>query len=613
MSHRLPTGLVLGLTLAGLATGGALALAGRGDAADASWAATAAIALVPLTWSVGRSLARRDVGVDLIALLAIAAALALGEYLAAAVVALMMSGGTTLERLAARRSQRELTALLSRAPHTTRLRRGGALVEVPVEAVVVGDVVLVRPGEVVPVDGVVERAVAVVDEAALTGESLPVTLAPGAPIRSGGTNAGGTFDVRATRPAAESSYAAIVRLVRDAASQRAPFVRLADRYAAIFLPATLLIAGAAWAASGDPVRALAVLVVATPCPLILAAPIALVCGVSRAARRGVIVKGAGVIEGLGRARGILLDKTGTLTVGAPAVDRIVALNGRPAAEVLRLAASLEQVSAHVLAQALVREARREALDLALPDDVVERPGEGVMGRVEGRRVVAGTAAWLRKQGCEPPDDQQARLAAADGRAAILVGIDGEAAAVFVMADHVRADASGLVARLRRAGVTEVALATGDDEAVAAEVARRVGVEEVHWGLTPEDKLALVSAMRERSGGGVVMVGDGVNDAPALAMADVGIAMGSTAATASSEAADAVIAVDRVDRVAEAIEIGRRSVHIAVQSVLVGMALSGVAMILAAIGLIPPLGGALLQEGIDVAVIANALRALHDGR
>ena len=612
MSRRLPTGLVLGLTLAGLAAGGVLALAGA-PGADAVWAATAALALVPLTWSVGRSLARRDVGVDLIALLAIAAALALGEYLAAAVVALMMSGGSTLERLAARRSQRELTALLSRAPRTTRLRRADTLVEVPVDEVAVGDVVLIRPGEVVPVDGIVERAIAVVDESALTGESLPVTLAPGAPIRSGGTNAGGTFDVRASRPAAESAYAAIVRLVRDAASQRAPFVRLADRYAAIFLPVTLVIAGAAWAASGDPVRALAVLVVATPCPLILAAPIALVSGVSRAARRGVIVKGAGVIEGLGRARGVLLDKTGTLTVGTPAVERIVALNGYPEREILRLAASLEQVSAHVLAQALVREARREALDLPLPDDVVERPGEGVMGRVEGRRVVAGTAAWLREQGCEPPDGEHARLAAADGRAAILVGVDGRAAAVFVMADRVRADASGLVARLRRAGVADVALATGDDEAVAAEVARRVGVEEVHWGLTPEDKLELVSAMRERSGGGVVMVGDGINDAPALAMADVGIAMGSTAATASSEAADAVIAVDRVDRVAEAIEIGRRSVHIARQSVLIGMGLSGAAMILAAFGLIPPLQGALLQEAIDVAVILNALRALHGGR
>jgi P-type E1-E2 ATPase len=244
---------------------------------------------------------------------------------------------------------------------------------------------------------------------------------------------------------------------------------------------------------------------------------------------------------------------------------------------------------------------------------VERPGEGVVGRVAGRRVVAGSAGWLREQGCEPPRDEHAALAAADGRAAILVGIDGRAAGVFVMADRVHADAAGLVARLRRAGIAEVALATGDDHAVAAEVARRVGVEEVHSGLSPEDKLALVREMRERSGGGVVMVGDGINDAPALAMADVGIAMGTTAATASSEAADAVIAVDRVDRVAEAIEIGRRSVRIARQSVLVGMALSGVAMILAAIGLIPPIGGALLQEGIDVAVIANALRALHDGR
>jgi heavy metal translocating P-type ATPase len=558
--------------------------------------------------SVARTLARKDVGVDLIALLAIAAALALGEYLAAAVVALMLSGGNALEERAARRSQRELTALVSRAPRTARLVRDGALVEVAADVVAAGDLVLVRHGEVVPVDGVVEEGVASVDESALTGEPLPVTLAPGAPVRSGVANAGSAFAVRASHPAAESTYAAIVRLVREAGAQRAPFVRLADRYAAIFLPITLALAAAGWAASGDPVRALAVLVVATPCPLILAAPIALVGGVSCAARRGVIVKGAPVIEGLAGARGVLLDKTGTLTIGTPSVEAVEVRDGRPEDEILRLAAALEQASTHVLAQAVVLEARRRALELPLPEDVVEGPGQGIAGTVAGRRVVAGTPAWLREQGCAPPAGSPAETREAAGRAAILVAVDGRVAGAVVMADRVRADAPALVGRLRRAGVTEIALATGDDPAAAAEVARRVGVEEVHAGLAPEDKLALVRTMRERCRGGVVMVGDGINDAPALAIADVGIAMGTTAETASSQAADAVIAVDRVDRVADAVEIGHRSFRIARQSVVIGMCLSGVAMILAAMGFIPPVGGALLQEGIDVATIANALRA-----
>jgi heavy metal translocating P-type ATPase len=436
-----------------------------------------------------------------------------------------------------------------------------------------------------------------------------VSFTHGAPVRSGTTNAGAAMDVRATRPASESAYEAIVRLVREADAQRAPFVRMADRYAAFFLPATLALAAIAWVAGGDPVRALAVLVVATPCPLILAAPVALVSGVSRAARAGVIVKGAGVIEALGGAHTVLLDKTGTLTIGTPAVDRVVAFGDRSEDELLRLAGSLEQLSVHVLADALVREARRRELPLSFPTAVTEEPGHGIEGLVGGLRVAAGSPTWLRRRGWAPPDG--AYDVGGDGRALILVGVEGRVAGVIEMADHVRPDAGLLVERLRRAGIDEIAVATGDEQAVADEVASRVGVDRVYAHQSPVDKLALVRAMRDRSdGGAVVMVGDGINDAPALALADVGIAMGTSGATASSEAADAVIAVDRVDRVAAAVEIGRRSLHIARQSVLVGMGLSVAAMVLAAAGLIPPLAGALLQEGIDVAVILNALRALR---
>ncbi len=390
--------VLVGVILGALVAGGLIHVFAPGDAGDLVWAAAIAITLVPLTWSVGRSLMRGDVGVDAIALVAMAGALALGEYLAGAVVALMLSGGNALEAAAGRRARRELTALLERAPRIAHRWLDGSVQEVPVEALRVGDRVLVRAGEVVPVDGVVQGGQAVLDESTLTGEPLPVTRGPGTTVASGSSNAGDAFDMRAIRTAAESAYSGIVRLVREAERQRAPFVRLADRYAAVLLPVTLVVAGAAWALSGDPVRALAVLVVATPCPLILAAPIALISGVSRAARAGVIVKGGGTIEGLGRARTVLFDKTGTLTNGRPEIERVEALDGLQPHALLRLAASVDQLSAHVLAEALVHGAEARGIELPFPEDVVEDPGQGVEGRVEGHRVTVGSAAWLERRG-----------------------------------------------------------------------------------------------------------------------------------------------------------------------------------------------------------------------
>ncbi|HET6570802.1 MAG TPA: heavy metal translocating P-type ATPase [Solirubrobacterales bacterium] len=603
------------LTLALIAIGGALQLAGAPTAGDAVWAATVAVMLVPLTVSIVRTLAAGRVGVDAIALVAMAGALAVGEYLAGAVIALMLSGGNALEAGASRRARRELTALLERMPTVAHRRTAGAWEEVPVGELAVGDRVLVRAGEIVPVDGELGSAEAVVDESALSGEPLPVTHARGATLRSGSANAGAAFELRATRLAADSAYANIVRLVRAAETQRAPFIRLADRYAAFFLPLTVALAAIAWAASGDPVRAVAVLVVATPCPLILAAPIAIVSGVSRAARSGVIVKGGAAIERLGEARTVLLDKTGTLTLGEPAVREVVVLG--PAAfdeaEVLRLAASLDQLSAHVLAEALVHEAERRGLALAEPVEAVEEPGQGIEGSVEGRRVAVGSSSWLRSRGYEV---ERAAAIGDDGEAAglakVAVGADGRLVGVVVMADRLREDARGLAGELREAGVRRVAMVTGDRAGVAERIAAETGLDQVFAEQSPEQKLDVVRAMRGESElAPVVMVGDGVNDAPALALADVGIAMAGPGATISSETADAVITVDRIDRVAVAVTIGRRALGIARQSVVFGIGLSAVAMVVAAFGYIPPLAGALLQEGIDVAVILNALRALTD--
>ena len=412
--------LTAAVALVSVSVGGALRLGGADRAGNYVLAATTVMLLLPLTSSVVRALLRRDVGVDAIALVSMVGALLLGEFLAGAVIALMLAGGNALEEAANRRASRALTALVERAPRVALVRRGDGFVETDVESVAAGDVVLVRAGEVVAVDGVVESDEVVVDESALTGEPLPVTVTRGGQIRSGIANAGAAFELRALRPAAESAYAALVRLVKNAEGERAPFVRMADRYAALLLPATAAVAGAAWLASGDPVRALAVFVVATPCPLILAAPVALRSGLSRAAHIGVVVKSSAVIEALGRARTVLLDKTGTITLGHPVLDKVVPLNSLSPDEVLRLAASLDRLSAHPMADALVAGSQQRGIQLAPATEDHETFGRGIRGVVDGHQVIVGSPDWLRDQGinttaAEPQDS---------GIAVIAVGVEG---------------------------------------------------------------------------------------------------------------------------------------------------------------------------------------------
>ncbi len=599
------------LTLLGLLSGAGLWIAGLHDAAGMAFAAAVAVALVPLAISVGRDLLHRETGVDLIALLAMGGSLILGQYLAGAVVALMLSGGQALEQYAATRARRELSALLARVPRTVNLYTEGGLTAADVTAVRAGDRLLVKPGEVVPVDGLVEGEGAVLDESALTGESRPVEHLKGDRIASGVVNAGPPFDLRAQATAEQSTYAAIVRLVQSAQSAKAPFVRLADRYALWFLPLTLGVAAIAWAISGSAVRALAVLVVATPCPLILAAPVAIVAGISRAASRGVIVKGGGALETLGRARTLVFDKTGTLTTGEPRVAAVISFGPTTSDEVLRLAASLDQVSSHVFAGAIVAAARQRSLALALPTEVRERAGLGIQGVVAGRQVALGRARWLA--GDRPLPEPVAglrRRTEREGSSSVFVAVDGAVVGALMVEDSLRAETPRAIQVLRRGGIRRIVVLTGDREEVARPLARALGTDAVLWERTPQQKVAAV--LDECRAAVTVMVGDGINDAPALAAADVGIAMGARGATASSEAADAVVMVDRLDRVAEAIAIARRARAVALQSVLAGMALSGAGMVLATLGWLPPVAGAIFQEAIDVAVILNALRALGGG-
>ncbi len=596
-----------GLAAVGLGAGVIARLAGLGDWANVLWATVTVLVLCALLVEIVTSLRHGDVGLDIVAALSMTAALAFGELLAASIVALMYAGGQYLESFAERAARREMTALLSRAPHTAMRHRDGQLEEVALDTVVPEDRLLIRRGDVIPVDGTVAEGVAVLDQSALTGESLPVRFKPGNPVLSGSTNVGEAFDLLATRRAVESTYAGIVRLVEAAQRARAPMSRLADRYALLFLGLTVALAGAAWALTGDPIRAVAVLVVATPCPLILAVPVAIVSGLSRAAKLGILIKGGKAIETLARVRSLVIDKTGTLTMGQARIVSINAIGGMRPDELLRIAASLDQASKHVIAQTIVVEAHSKGLQLAVPSDVVETPGEGIAGLVEGRGVLVGGMKFVagKISAAEPlslPHDRP------PGALTVAVAVEGKFVGVLILADKLRAGTEALLRELRSMGIERIVLATGDRHDVAHFIAASLSFDLVRSELTPDQKILVV--LSERKNGPVMMIGDGVNDAPALAAADLGLAMGARGAAASAEAADVVLLVDELGRVLPAIKIARRSRYIALESVVAGIGLSTLAMIAASFGLLAPVEGALLQEVIDIAVIFNALRALR---
>ncbi|WP_435311883.1 heavy metal translocating P-type ATPase [Primorskyibacter sedentarius] len=596
---------LLALAVVGLVVGLALYFADRNAAADMAWTLGVLPVLAALVVEILRSLWRGEVGLDIVAALSMTAALTFGETLAAAVVAVMYSGGNFLESFAEGRARREMHALLSRVPRTATRHRDGGLEEVPLDDIQPGDLLLIRQGDVVPVDGTVASGTAFVDASALTGESLPAHLSVGAEAMSGSTNAGEPFDLTATRVARESTYAGIVRLVEEAQRSKAPMARLADRWSLGFLAVTVVIAFAAWRFTGDPIRAVAVLVVATPCPLILAVPVALVAGLSRAAHFGVLIKGAGPLETMARIRTLILDKTGTLTDGRPQIVSIDSYDGVSEGDLLRFAAALDQASKHPVAQAIVAAAKTRGLDLPVPSEVIERPGEGVEGMVENRKVLVGGNAFVAGKVAAVTGDEPDLDA---GSVLVAVAIDGKMVGHLVMADPLRDGTDAMLAGLRREGVQRILLATGDRIEVAERVTEGLGLDGLRAGLSPDQKVLLV--LSERKHGPVMMVGDGVNDAPALAAADVGVAMGARGAAASAEAADVVLLVDRVDELGPGIEIARRSRHIAMESVVVGIGLSVLGMIAAAFGYLTPVQGAVLQEVIDVAVILNALRSLR---
>jgi heavy metal translocating P-type ATPase len=603
---------LLPFVVVALVLGAIAAMAGAGDLADVVWTVAVGVVALDLVVVTIARLREGRVAVDVVALVALVVAIVMGEALAGMILALMVASGDALEQYAHRRAERSLSELLSLAPKVAHRVVDGRVVTVPVDEVVPGEELLVKPGEVVPVDGRVLEPV-VLDESVLTGEAQSVTRDLGEWARSGSVNAGGAFRMRASATADESSYAGIVRLVRSAGVGKAPFVRLADRYAILFVPAVFAIAGVAWAVSGDSERLLAVLVVATPCPLVLAAPVAIVSGIACAARHGVVVKDGAALEAMGQTRTVLFDKTGTLTAGRAHVVAVMTAPGREAADVLVMAASLEQASPHVLAAMLVREAGDRGLELREPTGVAEHPGSGVGGVVDGHEVWVGA---VRPSDVVDPPTWLAvaeRRARREGCGAMIVHVDAEPVGMILFTDELRTDSAAALRALRRAGVDRIVMVTGDRLAVAEPIGASLGIDQVFADRTPAEKLDIVRSEAATRPGVTVMVGDGVNDAPALAAADLGVAMGARGATASSEAADVVLIVDRLDRLAGGVVIAERARSIARESVLVGMGLSGIGMLLAAAGLLAPVGGAVAQEAIDVLAIGLALRALRAPR
>lgn len=584
--------------LAGLA----LQLDKQATAAHWLLGGVAIIEVVPLAWSMWQDVRAGTYGIDILAATAIITSVILGQYWAGMVVVVMLTGGEALEHYAGHRARRELDALLARAPQQAHVLRKGKTVDVAASELRAGDKIIVKAGEVVPVDAVILEGTASFDESSLTGESLPQSKQANGRLLSGSINLDGPVTARALASAEDSQYQQIIKLVRSAAAAQAPFVRLADRYSVPFTVMAYAIASAVWVISGHAIRFLEVIVVATPCPLLLAAPIALISGMARASRYGIIVKTGGALERLAEARAIAFDKTGTLTNGTLEVDTVTAFGSYQKDEVLALAASLEQNSNHVLAEAIVRAARSRKLKFVKAKHVQEIAGRGLSASLKGRPVVAGRFSLLNEHGVTLPKKFKQNDIK---QTAVYVAVNNELAGVITLKDELRPESKTTVGQLRELGLREVIMVTGDNRATAQAIAKQLGITHVHAETLPADKLHILDEVKERP---LVFVGDGVNDAPILTGADVGIALGARGSTAASESADMVIMLDDVSRVATALAIAKRTFAIARQSILIGIGLSLLLMVVFATGKFSPLAGAVIQEGVDVFVIFNALRA-----
>ncbi len=579
----------------------ALYLSGNTKLSEIAIISICLIGTIPEAVDIVHDILHRQFGVDIIALVAVLASLALHEYAAAGVILLMFTGGRALEEYAKSRAQKELSDLLKRKPKLAHIKHAGEFVDIAATKVRPGDNLLIKPGETVPVDALILQEHSSFDESAITGESLPQAKSPGQEVVSGSINQDSAVIVRALRTTGQSQYEQIIDLVKAAASSKSPLVRVADRYSVPFTIVTFGLAGLAWLASGNPVNALAVLVVATPCPLLIATPVAIVSGMSRAAHAGIIIKDGASLESLAMLKILAFDKTGTLTQNLPSIDKITT-NGVTEQQLLQLVASIETGSAHTLAKTIVNKAHSLKIKLLPVHEIHEEVGYGISAMVGKSRILVGKHEYLTHHGITLPNNKSI------AQTTVLVARGHTYIGSISFIDPIRSDSKTTLQRLKQLGIRQTLMLTGDKSEVAIKIAHQLGITDVHAGLLPEDKLKVVEKHR-REGQMIGMVGDGVNDAPVLAAADVGIALGAKGSTAASESADVVIMLNNFTRVAAAIAIAKRTLKIAKQSIFVGIGLSFLLMIFAAFGKIPPLYGALLQEVVDVAVILNALRAL----
>lgn len=576
----------------------------RPDMAQWIWLATLVTGGIPIVYETIKGIFRGEFASDIVAMLAIITAVIMREAFAGAVVVLMQSGGEALEAYGLRRASSSLEALLKRAPQFALKKIEGHLQKISVKEVQIGDTLIVRPGDLIPVDGTILMGTAEIDESALTGEPLAHSKSPGDPIFSGCIAVNGSFEMRADKISEESQYQKIVELVKKAQLEKAPIQRLADRYAIFFTPLTLFMSLLGFLITRDTTTILAVLVVATPCPLILATPLAILCGINKAAKEGIIVKGGAPIEQVGKTQVALFDKTGTITYGTPYLEEIIPLNHATAEELLYKCACIEQLSSHSIAKAVLE---KNTQNLILPSHFHESPGRGVEGDIEQDHFTIGSHSYLTElyghtcfKNCEETID---RIYARE-KLLIFVAKNSLCIGALVISDRIRPKIPSLIEKLHSLGVSQVIMLTGDSEKNGAVIAKQAGIQDFKAELLPGQKAEIIHSLNQKF---VTMVGDGINDAPALATATVGIAMGAHGSAISVEAADIVLLVDDVSKVADTIAIGQKTLHIAKQSILIGIGLSFILMIIAALGYIPPAIGALLQEVIDVAVILNALR------
>lgn len=601
--------LVPGLIALGLLIGGAFHGFHYEDWDHRIWFITLILGSLPLLYKTIKTILKGKFGVDLIAIVAIIASFWAGQYLAGVVILLMLSGGEALEAFAQARAKRELTQLLSNAPAIAHLKQDeNKLRDINVEDVKIGDILVIKPGEVVPVDGIVVQGTSNLNEAVISGESLPVAKRQGSLVYSGSVNEDRILEVRAIKNSTESKYQIIVKLVKEAQDAQAPVVRLADRYALAFNIMTFAVAILAWILFKDVTRVLAVLVVASPCPLILATPIAMISGISKAASRGIVIKNGTALERLGEVKGLVFDKTGTLTLGVPEVVKTVSVSLIPEDEVLRLAVSIDQLSAHIFARSLVHYAQNKSLELDYPDQFEEFFGQGVKGSLKHKSYFFGKLKFIVEQGI--PIDKEIELHhkefQSQGKTAVYLSDNEQLLGYVMFADIIRPETKAMFELIKKHSIQNLIMLTGDKKSVAEHIAEELGITEYKAELLPEQKVASIKQLQKKYGP-VAMVGDGVNDAPALAIASVGIAMASHGASAASETSDVVIMVNDMHRVHDAIHIAQSAIRLAKEGIFSGMGISLILMVLALLGHITPVLGAILQEILDAAVILNALR------